>query len=90
MAKRATKFTEHASCKNDTLATLNFYVKGVDKSSFVMAQKNWKIVVRVMNDLLKMYVQNIQHKYAQWLSNNNLKRNCSFDVKYNASQVNKW
>ena len=43
-----------------------------------------------MNDLLKMYVQNIQHKYAQWLSNNNLKRNCSFDVKYNASQVNKW
>ena len=43
-----------------------------------------------MNDLLKMYVQNIQHKYAQWLSSINLKRNCSFDVKYNASQVNKW
>ena len=43
-----------------------------------------------MNDFLKMYVQNIQHKYAQWLSNINLKRNCSFDVKFNASQVNKW
>ena len=40
MAKRVTKFTEHASYKNDTLATLNFYGKGVDKSSFDMAQKN--------------------------------------------------
>ena len=89
MAKRVTKFTEHASCKNDTLATLNFYGKGVDKSSFDMAQKNWKIVVQVMNDLLKMYVQNIQHKLHSD-SNINLKRNCSFDVKYNASQVIKW
>ena len=76
--------------KNDTLGTLNSFWKGVDKISFDMAQQNWNIVVRVMNDFLKMYVQNIQHKYAQWLSNNNLKRNCSFDVKYNASQVNKW
>ena len=78
------------AAKNDTLGTLNSFWKGVDKISFDMAQQNWKIVVRVMNDFLKMYVQNIQHKYAQWLSNNNLKRNCSFDVKYNASQVSKW